>query len=109
MNIVKETAHFFSDGVYAKQMFLPKGHTAMSHKHVYSHLSILAQGEADVTCNGVKTRFKAPSCIDIKAGIEHQIDAIEDAIFYCIHAIAEADKENIDEVLIMNRENHAMG
>jgi quercetin dioxygenase-like cupin family protein len=111
MSIVAETAHYFSDGVYAKQMTLPKGHTALTHKHVYDHLSILAQGEVVVTCNGTKTQAKAPYCLNIKAGLEHQIDAIEDAIFYCIHAISETDKQtnNIDEVLIMNRDNNALG
>jgi quercetin dioxygenase-like cupin family protein len=111
MNIVAETAHYFSDGIYAKQMSLPKGHTATSHMHVYDHLSILAQGEVEVALNGVKTLFKAPACIDIKAGIEHEINALEDSVFYCIHAISETDKQlnNIDEVLIMKDENHAMG
>jgi quercetin dioxygenase-like cupin family protein len=111
MSIVKETSHYFSDGVYAKQMALPKGHTALTHSHIYDHLSILSQGEVFITCNGTKIHAKAPYCINIKAGVEHQIDAIEDAIFYCIHAISEADKQlnNIDKVLIMNRDDDAMG
>jgi mannose-6-phosphate isomerase-like protein (cupin superfamily) len=98
--MIPETAHFFSAGVYAKQMILPKNHTAKSHKHNYDHLSILAQGEVDVVCNDVITRFKAPTCIEIKAGITHEIRAFEDSVFFCIHAIDETDKDNIDEVLI---------
>jgi len=97
-DIVPEVAHFFSDGLYAKQMHLEKGYIATSHTHKYSHLSILAQGEVDVTVDGVKTRFKAPSCIEIMAGVEHEIEAFEESIFYCIHATEET--ENIDEVLI---------
>lgn len=100
IEIVAETAHYFSSGVYAKQMTLPKGHTAQSHKHVYDHLSILAQGEVDVVLGGVKTRFKAPSCIEIKANLTHEIIAHEKSVFYCIHAIGDEDKEHIDEVLI---------
>lgn len=93
-------AHYFSDGVYAKQLLLKKGYTAKSHKHNYDHLSILAKGEVDIVCNGLKTRFKAPSCIDIKAGIEHEIIAYEDATFFCIHATNETDINKVDEVLI---------
>ena len=104
---VGEVAHFFSSGVYAKQMFLPKTHIAKTHKHNYDHLSILAQGKCEITCNGVKTLFKAPSCIEIKAGIEHSIYAVEESTFYCIHATNET--ENIDEVLIMKEVDYAMG
>ena len=105
--IVPEIAHFFSSGVYAKQMHLPENHIATTHKHNYDHLSILAQGECEITCNGVKTLFKAPSCIEIKAGIEHSIYALADSTFYCIHATNET--ENTDEVLIMKDDDHAMG
>lgn len=97
--IVPEIAHFFSAGVYAKQMRLPKNHTATSHKRNYDHLSILARGEVDIDFNGVVERFRAPCCINILAGIEHKITALKSAIFYCIHATEET--ENIDEVLIM--------
>jgi quercetin dioxygenase-like cupin family protein len=95
---VPEVSHFFSSGVYAKQMFLPETHIAKTHKHNYDHLSILAQGEVELDCNGVKTLFTAPSCIEIKAGIEHSIYAFKDSTFFCIHATDET--ENVDEVLI---------
>lgn len=98
---VPEVAHYFSSGVYAKQMFLPETHIATTHKHNYDHLSILAQGEVEIRCNGVKTLFTAPSCIEIKAGIEHSIYAYKDSTFFCIHAIEEEHKDNIDEVLIV--------
>ena len=97
---VEAISHHFSDGVYAKQMRLAKGHTATSHKHNYDHLSILASGEVDIVCNGLKTRFCAPACIDIKAGIEHEIIAYKNAVFFCIHATNETDVNHIDEVLI---------
>jgi len=51
---VDAISHHFSDGVYAKQMRLEKGHTATTHKHNYSHLSILASGDVEVSLNGVK-------------------------------------------------------
>jgi quercetin dioxygenase-like cupin family protein len=97
---VEAIAHYFSDGVYAKQMFLPKDHVARSHKHNYDHLSILASGNVEIVCNGVKTAFIAPSCIDIKAGIEHEIIALADSVFFCIHATDETDINKVDEVLI---------
>ncbi len=96
--------HHFSDNTYAKEMTLPKGCVAMSHKHSYSHLSCLAQGECILTIidNGVevKTNHKAPDMIEIRADIEHQIEAVEDIVWYCIHGTTEKDVDKIDEVAI---------
>jgi quercetin dioxygenase-like cupin family protein len=92
--------HHFSDGVYAKQMALPKGHFAVSHKHNYSHLSVLASGEALVEVDGIVNLYKAPACIHIAADTEHKITALEDVVWYCIHATDETDVEKIDKVLI---------
>jgi hypothetical protein len=92
--------HHFSEHVYAKEMHLPKDHFAVSHKHPYSHLSILAGGRAVVECDGVETTYRAPACIEIKACVEHRITALDDVTWYCIHATEEKDVSKIDEVLI---------
>lgn len=92
---VEAISHHFSDGVYAKQMMLKKGHAALTHRHSYGHLSILAQGEVDVVLDGVKTRYKAPSCIEIKAGTHHAIVAHEDSVFFCIHATNETEFNDV--------------
>lgn len=97
---VEAISHHFSDGVYAKQLRLEKGHTAITHRHNYSHLSILATGEVDVTLDGVKTRFNAPCCIEIKAEVAHEIFALEDSTFFCVHQTFETDVNKIDKVLI---------
>lgn len=92
--------HHFAAGVYAKQMTLPAGHFAVKHTHNYDHLSILAQGEVVVIVDEEVTYYEAPACISIKAGQEHRIEAIEDAVWFCIHASDETDSDKIDEVLI---------
>lgn len=97
---VEAIAHFFSDGVYAKQLTLEKGHTAVTHKHNYSHLSILATGEVEVTLDGVKSHFTAPACIEILAEVSHEIFALEDSTFFCVHQTFETDVNKIDKVLI---------
>ena len=92
--------HHFSDGLYAKQMHIPKGYAAGMHKHEYSHLSILSKGRVIVRTDEYNKEYIAPVCIDIKAGLNHTIEALEDAIWFCIHATEETDITKIDEVLI---------
>jgi quercetin dioxygenase-like cupin family protein len=94
------TVHHFSDGLYAKEMLIPKGYQAGQHAHKYSHLSILAKGSVKVVTDDGVQEFTAPACIDIKAGIHHVIEALEDSAWFCIHATDETDVSKVDEVLI---------
>ena len=94
------TQHHFSDGLYAKEIKIPKGYAAGMHKHEYSHLSILSKGRVIVRTDEYNKEYVAPACIDIKAGLNHTIEALEDAVWFCIHATEETDINKIDEVLI---------
>lgn len=92
--------HHFSDGLYAKEMKILKGYTAMSHQHHYSHLSLLAKGSVLVTTDNDSNKYDAPTCIEIKAGVNHAILALEDCVWYCIHATNETNADKIDKILI---------
>jgi quercetin dioxygenase-like cupin family protein len=92
--------HYFAGGVYAKEALVPAGYEVSKHTHAYSHLSILASGQARVTAGEKSTVYTKPACIEIKAGIPHLIEAITDVVWFCIHATDETDIEKVDEVLI---------
>jgi len=93
--------HHFSSGVYAKQMTLPAGYTALSHSHNFDHMSILASGKVLVkTDDSEVVEYTAPTVVTIKAGINHAIYAVEDSSWFCVHATEETDEDHIDEVLI---------
>jgi len=92
--------HNFSDGLYAKQMVIPKGYVVGQHAHKYSHLSILAKGKVIVKTNEAEKEYAAPACLEIKEGVNHAIEALEDTVWFCVHATDETDIAKIDEVLI---------
>jgi quercetin dioxygenase-like cupin family protein len=94
------TVHHFSDGLYAKQMNIPKGFIAGQHMHKYSHLSILAKGVVIVRTDDSQKSYSAPACIEIKSGLHHSVEALEDCVWFCIHATDEKDESKVDEVLI---------
>jgi quercetin dioxygenase-like cupin family protein len=95
-----EIEHYFSDGVYAKRMFIPAGFEAGKHSHAFSHLSILAKGRAIVKTDIDQKEYFAPACLEIPAGVNHIITAIDDCEWFCIHATDESDVDKIDHVLI---------
>ena len=92
--------HHFSDGLYSKQMTIPKGFMAGMHSHEYSHLSILAKGKVIVRTDDSEKIYGAPACIEIKSGVHHSVEALEDSVWFCIHATNEKDESKVDEVLI---------
>ena len=95
------TVHNFSDGLYARQMHIPKGHVIVTHKHNYSHLSILAQGKVLLTQDdGSRVMYEAPTCIEITAGVKHGIETLEDTVWFCVHATSVTELDEIDNVLI---------
>lgn len=95
-----QTRHFFGGGVCIKRMELPAGAVAITHKHKYDHLSILGEGRALVVVDGVTTNVRAGDCINIRAGLNHEIQAVEDVTWFCIHKTDETDESKIDQVLI---------
>jgi len=92
--------HHFSDGLYAKRMVIPQGFEVGQHAHKYSHLSILAKGRVLVKTDTSQKEYAAPACIEIKSGVLHVIQALEDSEWFCIHATEETDAEKVDQVLI---------
>jgi dTDP-4-dehydrorhamnose 3,5-epimerase-like enzyme len=84
---------------WVKQMsFAKAGDINDGHTHVFDHQTLLAKGKVKVTVNGKNSEFTAPTIIFIRAGFEHQIEALEDdTICYCIHAIR--DGERVEDII----------
>lgn len=85
--------HHFGADVYIREGFIPRGHRIKKHIHTYDHYSILGMGAVAVSVDGVMTPFYAPACIKIEAGKEHEVLAMTDAVWYCIHG-ANSDEVN---------------
>lgn len=92
--------HHFAGGVYAKETRLPAGQVFVQHKHAFEHLSILARGHVKVTTDGRERVYVAPAVITIPAGVHHAVHALQDSLWFCIHATDCTDPDRVDEALI---------
>ena len=79
-----------------KETLIPAGFKLTQHKHKFDHLSLLARGRALV--NG--DAYYGPVALVIAAGVEHEVVALTDCVWYCIHATAETDPSEVDKLLI---------
>ncbi len=85
-----ETQIFEAEGLWVKQVVVPKAHTYLpQHAHVLSHLTLLAVGAVNVWMDGqFDARHDAPSAIHIKAGVKHMFETLVDGtVLYCVHAL----------------------
>lgn len=87
--------HFFIQDLYARKMTIPAGTQVPTHQHMYDHLSILAQGRVRVTVGPVTQEYRAPAMIEIKKNLTHSIQAMDDSVWFCVHATTATDLEQL--------------
>lgn len=96
-----KTEHFFTQGLYAKKSIVPAGTQVPSHRHVYDHLSILAQGRVRVSVGPITKEYVAPAMIEIKKNLVHTISVVEDSVWFCVHATDATDVESLESTAIV--------
>lgn len=102
--MIEVISHHFGGGIYCKLMRIKEDHEVVSHKHNYDHLSMLFSGCVIVEADGVQKTYWSPDVIEIKAGIDHSVIAVNGpAIWGCTHATDCTDVSKVDEVLIQKR------
>lgn len=92
--------HYFSQGVYARELFIPKGTLLTGKIHKYQQLNIMSKGDMSVlTDNGI-VRVQAPFTIVSPAGTKRIAYAHEDTLWTTIHGTDETDLEKIEDHFI---------
>ena len=78
--------HSFSDGMYVREIFLPKGHILTGKIHKHSHPNFLMSGEVIVvTENGGREHLKGPLAMISEPGTKRAIVALEDTVWITVH------------------------
>lgn len=91
--------HHFVGGLYCKETHIPAGVKLTQHVHAFDHLSILATGRVLVTVDGEDTEHTGPAFLTIKAGKAHEVTALTDTVWACLHATDCTDPEHVDKAL----------
>lgn len=92
--------HYFSPGVYAREITIPAGTVLTGKIHKYAQLNILSKGDISVlTEDGIK-RVQAPFTIVSPAGTKRIAYAHEDCVWTTIHGTEETDLEKLEEHFI---------
>lgn len=93
--------HHFSKGLYAREIFIPKGSFIVGKIHKFENLNILSKGELTILSIEGSARIKAPFTVVSPPGVKRVAFAHEDSIWTCIHATDETDLAKIEEEVIV--------
>lgn len=88
--------HYFSQGVYARELFIPKDTLLTGKIHKYQQLNILSKGDISVLTEEGVVRVQAPFTIVSPPGTKRIAYAHEDCIWTTIHGTDETDLEKIE-------------
>jgi len=92
--------HHFSKGVYAREIFMPKGMLIVGKIHKTKHLNIVSQGKCVVVTPTRRIEIKAPYTFESSEGEQKVVYMLSDVIWTTIHLTNSTDLEVIEEECI---------
>jgi len=100
VNVDCPLTHTFSEGVYHREIFMPKGTFIIGHKHNTTHLNIISKGKAKVWMDGIVEVIEAPYTFESKAGVRKILFIEEDMLWATVHVTSETDIETLENMLV---------
>jgi len=95
-----QVTEYFSKGVYARELFIPKDTVLTGHIHKYTNLNIMTEGELSILTEDGVIRVKAPYTVVSPPGTKRLAYAHEDTKWITIHGTDETDVDKIEEQFV---------
>ena len=96
--------HYFSDGVYARALEIPKGVMLTGRIHKFQQLNILVKGKMKVLVGDYYKTVEAPFIVVSPPGTKRIAIALEDCVWITVHGTHETDLELIEKTFIAQSE-----
>lgn len=93
--------HHFSDGLYARELHIPKGTVLTGHIHKTQNLNIMSKGDMTVLTEDGPVRVQAPFTIVSPPGTKRAAYAHEDTVWTTIHPTELTDVDEIEKAFIV--------
>ena len=96
--------HYFSKGVYARELHIPAGVILTGEIHKFENLNILSKGKIEVLTEKGMQEVEAPFTVVSPSGTKRIARAITDCIWTTIHGTDENDLNIIEKTFIAKSE-----
>jgi len=89
--------HYFANGLYAREMFVPKGVMFTGKVHKTQHIIVVSQGDMTIADENGSRRVKAPFTMVCEPGTKRAGYAHEDTVWTNFHVNPD-NEQDIDKV-----------
>ena len=96
--------HYFSHGVYARELLIPANTILTGEIHKFSNLNILTKGKIKVSIGDEIELIEAPFIVVSPPGTKRIAHTITDCIWITIHGTHERDVDKIKNLFIADSE-----
>ena len=94
--------HHFADGVYMREILIPKGAVLVGKMHRHQHFLIFLSGDATVVSSEGRKRVDEPQVFVSPVGAKRSFYAHEDTRLVTVHVTQETDLDKIEEECIIS-------
>ena len=92
----------FADGLYARQVTMPKGSVCTSKIHLKEHFAFILTGDISVWTDESYQRIKAPQIIVTQPGTKRVLLAHEETVWITVHATSARTQAEAEAELVSN-------
>jgi len=98
--VTGETRHHFSDGMYARELFIPAGTVVVGALHKSQHLYMVVKGKCKVSSQYETVKIEAPYIGETIPGTKRVIYAETDCVWIGFFPTQLTDIDEIEAALI---------
>lgn len=98
---VCELTETYCNGVYARELKMPKGAVIVGRVHKAAHINVISKGEVRVVTHEGVQLLKAPSTFISPKHTQRALEVLEDTVWTTFHAMDEDKVDNaVDECTV---------
>lgn len=94
--------HIFADGLYARQLTIPKNCVLTGAIHKREHINVIVRGDITVATDEGVRRIRAPAVIVSKPGTKRAGFAHEETVWLTVHACEAKTQAEAEALLVTN-------
>lgn len=94
------TRHLFCDGIYARELTIPKGVCLVGAKHKTTFFMVLSKGSCLIVDGDNQMEMSAPDIVVSEKGAKRCIYALEETILTTFHKTDKTNPEDIGRDIV---------
>ena len=99
-NAINPLKHTYADGIYIREIFMPRGEIVISKIHKIAHPFFLIKGKISVLSEEGEKLLQAPYYSITPAGTKRMLYTHTNTIVVTVHRTFETDLDKIEEEII---------